>query len=345
MTAAAVGSALTLATRLLGACGMPAEAAGQTARAVVLAEAWGVRSHGLLRLPYYLRRLRAGGYRPDAELKSTMDTGPLVTLDGGGGLGHWQAWQAAELAAARAAGYGIAAVSVADSGHCGALGVHVLPSLRAGLVGMVVSNGPAVMPPWGGSAPVVSTSPIAFGVPAGDGHAIVDLASSAVSRGEIANRARTGLPLSEGWAFDVDGRPTVDAAAALAGMLAPLGGPKGFALAYAVEALTGGLVGPALSSEIVDPFSAEAAATPQRIAHLVVALDPARFGQDAPRRLAELATSVVAAGGRVPGGAREDLRDIPADRPLEVAEDVLADLREWARRLGVDFPRPANGKV
>src|SRR5690606_32119204 len=104
--------------------------------------------------------------------------------------------------------------SVGDSGHCGALGVYALPMLRAGRVGLVFSNGPAVMPPWQGSQPVLSTSPLAAGIPAGDQHAIVDLATTAVARGKIAAAARSGDPLPDGWAVDAAGQPTNDAAVA-----------------------------------------------------------------------------------------------------------------------------------
>jgi (2R)-3-sulfolactate dehydrogenase (NADP+) len=322
---------------LLAATGMPVAAADETAQAIVVAQAWRVFSHGLMRLPYYLTRLRAGGYRPDATLKSTSDTGPVVAMDGCGGLGHWQAWRAAETAAERARRYGIAAVSVADSGHCGSLGVYLFPLLRRGMAGLVLSNGPAVMPPWGGSAPVLSTSPLAFGAPLPDGPAIVDLATSAGSRGAIANHARAGTPLPAGWALDADGDPTVDPAAAMLGMLAPMGGAKGFALAFAIEALTGGLVGPALSTDVADPFSAELAATPQRIAHLVIGLSPAAFAPDgsALTRWQALADAVSSAGGRVPGARRTDPADIPDDTPVEVDDELAATLSRWADDLGV----------
>src|SRR5207248_1933056 len=135
--------------------------AAQTAQAIVLADVWGVHSHGLLRLPFYLQRLTAGGCNPAARLRPVTDTGPLVTYDGENGLGHWQLWQAAQTAARRCAASGVAVAAVGRSSHCGALGVYTLPLLDAGYVALVFSHGPAVMPPWGGTAPVLSTSPIA----------------------------------------------------------------------------------------------------------------------------------------------------------------------------------------
>ncbi|WP_285488246.1 Ldh family oxidoreductase [Amycolatopsis taiwanensis] len=329
-----LAEARDLATELLAGAGLSSDRAARTAWCVVVADAWGVGSHGLLRLPYYLHRMRHGGYPPDAELTEVTDSGPLVTLDGGGGLGHWQAWRAAEITAERCARFGVAAVSVANSGHCGALGLYTVPGIEAGQVTLVFSNGPAVMPAWGGAKPLLSTSPLAAGIPSRPRPAIVDMATSAVARGRIAAHAKSGTPLPPGWALDAGGQPTTDPQAALHGLLAPLGGAKGFALALVVEALAGGLAGPNLSAEVPDMFADSGAAHPQRIGHLLVALDPNRFGA-ASARLDRLALSVVDSGGRLPGERRALPADLDPDQELDIADSTMAELRVWAGKLGV----------
>jgi (2R)-3-sulfolactate dehydrogenase (NADP+) len=337
-----VGQARELTARLLEAAGLPAEHAAVTAEAVVLADIWGVGSHGLIRLPFYLERTLAGGYPADAQLLTVTDTGPAVTLDGGGGLGHWQLSRAAGLAVERCDAFGIAAVGVGNSGHCGALGVYTLAALRAGHLALVFSNGPAVMPPWDGVQPLLSTSPLAAGIPSRPKPAIVDLASSTVARGRIAAYASRGEVLPDGWAFDRQGRPTSDPDEALAGMLAPLGGAKGFALALLVEALSGALVGPALSPDVTDMFRPEDAGTPQRIGHLVVTLAPGRFdvegGHRAQARFDELARRVQEAGGRLPGSRRTLPEEIDPGAPLPLSRQLEDELAGWARRLGVRTP-------
>lgn len=332
-----VGAARASASSLLAAAGVPGSRAERTATILVCAEVWGLRSHGLLRLPHYLNRLISGGCRPDAELAPVTDTGPLLSLDGQDGLGHWQAWAAAERARDRCREYGVAAVTVGRSSHCGALGTYVLPLASAGLVGLAFSNGPAVMPPWDGHSPVVSTSPIAAGFPTGEAPAVVDLATSAVARGRIAAKAAAGESLPPGWAFDADGSPTLDSAAALRGMLAPLGGAKGFALAFAVEALTGGAVGPALSTGVADMLDPADAARPQRISHTIIAFDPARTSVegDPAERYAALVAGVREAGGRVPGQGRTAPDEIAAGEPVTVPESVVEQLADWAGRLGL----------
>ena len=335
-----VGGATELMSQLLRAAGMPERPACRTAWAVVTAEAWGKRSHGLLRVPYYLARFAAGGSDARASLRTVRDTGPLVALDGGNGLGHWQVWDAAALAAERAGRFGVAAVSVGNSGHCGALGCYVLPMVDHGLAGVVFSNGPAVMPPWGGHEAVFSTSPIAAGIPARPRPAIVDLATSAVARGSVAEAAAAGRDLPDGWAFDADGAPTTDPAAALAGMLAPMAGAKGAALAFLVEALTGGVVGPSLATEVADPLAGSTIADPQRIAHLVIALDPRSLDVDGhgEERLTRLADRIAAAGGRLPGAGHPLPSELDGDHHLDVADKLAQRLAAEADRLNVPLP-------
>ncbi len=327
----ALAAARAVASRALRAAGVPAEPATRTADLLVTAEAWGVGSHGLLRLPRYLARLAAGGVRADAELEVRRDSGVVLAYDGHDGLGHWQLWQAAEEAAVRARRHGVAVASVGRSSHCGALGLYTAPGLRHGLATLVVSTGPAVMAPPGGAVPLLSTSPIAVGIPAPGGHAIVDLATSAVARGRIAAAARSGRPLPEGWAVDSAGVPTTDPAAALGGMLAPLGGAKGFALAVAVEALAGAVVGPNLAVDVADIFDPARDAEPQGIGHLLVVIDPGVLDVDGagPDRIARLLTTVAEVGGHVPGAARILPGELPDDLPLEVPDTLVDELRSW----------------
>ena len=339
------GEAVALAAGLLGAAGMPEAAARRTAWALVVAELWGRSSHGLMRLAYYLPRLEQGGTDARAELRVVRDEGAVVSFDGGNGLGHWQCWHAAEVATERASRFGIGAAAVANSGHNGALGLYVLPMLEQNMVGLVFSNGPAVMPPAGGHAPLLSTSPIAAGVPTRPRPTIVDLATSAVARGRIAQAAAKGEAIPEGWAFDAAGAPTTDAAIGLAGMVAPMAGPKGYALALLVEALTGALVGPALAGDIGDSLTLANAPLPQRSAHLVLAIDPGATDGDghATDRLAELAKRVGETGGRLPG-ARYLLGDELDDTvPVELAPALADELGELARRFGVACPASLLG--
>ncbi len=329
------GNAVQLGTELLVDTGESQDNAAAVARALGLAEAWNLGSHGLLRLPIYLDRLEAGGYAPDARLTTVTDLGALMVLDGNTGLGHWQLSRAVQLAVPRARQFGIAAVAIGNSGHCGALGVYAADAAEAGMVSLVFSCGPAVLPPWGGTERLLSTSPIAAGFPSEPRPVIIDLALSTVARGKIAALAQRGEPLPDGWALDADGNPTNDAQEALVGMLSPLGGAKGFALAYLVEALTGALIGPRLSRNIPDFFDRASLSQPQGISHLLVMVDPVRtdVGADpdaAQERLSRLAVLAVESGGRPPGARRLAPSEITSQTPLEVDDQLVDQLRNRA---------------
>jgi (2R)-3-sulfolactate dehydrogenase (NADP+) len=325
------GKLRSLAIGLLRGAGVPEGPARRTAELLVVADVWGVGSHGLMRLPYYLARLRAGGLRPGATLRVVRDSGAVIAFHGEDGLGHWQAWQAAEEAARRAALHGVAIASVGSSSHCGCLGAYTLPGIRQGLITMVFSTGPAAMAAPGSMSPVLSTSPLAVGIPCRPAPAIVDLATTAVARGRIAAHAKRGEPLPSGWAADASGAPTTDPQAALNGMLTPLGGGKGFALAFMVEALAAAAVGPELAVDIPDMFDASNHAQPQRIGHLIVTFDPAMVDVDgqAEHRLNRLAALTEQLGGRVPGAGRQLPWEIGDDTQVDVPDTVLDELRTW----------------
>lgn len=338
---ATLGVLADAATRLLVAAGVPDGPAARTGWALAAADAWGLGSHGALRLPYYLRRLAAGGLDPKAELRQTGGAGAVLAFDGGRGLGHWQAWEAAERAAQLAAELGIGAVAVANSSHLGALGLYVLPAARRGQLGLAFSNGPATMPPTGGWRPVLSTSPVAAGIDLGPGARVLcDVSVAAVARGKLAAAVAAGRPIPAGWALGADGEPTTDPAVALAGMIAPVGGPKGYALGVLFELLTGVLVGPSLAVEVADPLDDGQADRPQGIAHLLVAIDPASLGDPAgvAARLAGLDDVVRGAGGRLPGAGRLDPASLANSAPVTLAPTTLAALHAEARRLGVTLP-------
>ncbi len=330
-----VGSAIETATSLLEAAGVPKQEAATTARCIIASDRWGIGSHGLMRLPFYLSRLQAGGINPTAQLKTITDLPSLVVFDGDDGLGHWQLQKASEIASERAMVNGIAAVGVGRSNHCGALGIYVWPMINRGLVGIAFSTGPAVMPPWGGNQPLLSTSPIAAGIPTNP-PTVIDLATSAVARGKIQAKAQAGAELEPGWAFTKDGAPTTDAKEALAGMLAPLGGVKGYAIAVLVESLTGMLIGPTLAKNIPDMFAASQDGLPQQISHFVIAIDASKLSVDGSNnRTNEFTQEVKAAGGRLPGANRVNPEKLNNGDEITITDQVSEQLSSWSAKLGI----------
>jgi (2R)-3-sulfolactate dehydrogenase (NADP+) len=179
---------------------------------------------------------------------------------------------------------------------------------------------------------LLSTSPLAAGIPTSPA-TIIDLATSAVARGKIAAKAQKDEALEPGWAFDAQGNPTTDAKLALKGMLAPLGGVKGYALAVLVESLTGALIGPNLASDIPDMFNNDQAALSQNISHFVIAIKADALTVDGINRLGDLKNNVEAAGGRLPGVNRKNPFQISNDFEITITDAVAADIESWKRKL------------
>ncbi len=325
---------IDFATALLVASGVEESKAATTARAIVASDVWGNASHGLMRLGYYLRRLHAGGINPKANLKESSSRPAVTVFDGENGLGHWQVWEGAKLGVAKAKEFGISLISISNSNHCGALGVYLYPALDANAISILFTNGPAVMPAVGGNAPLLSTSPIAAGIPAST-PMIVDLATSAVARGKIAAKAKEGGSIPEGWAVDREGNTITDAKEALNGMLAPLGGAKGFALGLLVESMVAGLTSGSLSTEIPDMFNEADDAKGQTISHSIITIDAdAISGAKGRAKLDQLASSVKATGGRTPGASRIHPSKITNEN-CQIAPAVTEELNIWAEKLGV----------
>ena len=326
---------IEFATALLVASGVEDGKAATTARAIVASDVWGNASHGLMRLGYYLRRLSAGGINAKAGLKEISSRPAVSVYDGENGLGHWQVWEGAKLGLLRAQEFGISLISISNSNHCGALGVYLYPALDAHAISILFTNGPAVMPAVGGNSPLLSTSPIAAGIPASH-PMIVDLATSAVARGKIAAKAKEGGTIPAGWAVDREGNTITDAKEALNGMLAPLGGAKGFALGLLVESMVAGLTAGSLSTEIPDMFNESDDAKGQGISHSIITIDAdAISGAEGRKRLDQLSKSVKETGGRTPGASRVHPSKI-SDEKCQIAPAVVDELNTWAEKLGID---------
>ncbi len=322
--------------------GVSAEGARATADALVAADLEGVPSHGVMLVPMYVERMRAGSVSRAEAAAIVHDRGAAVTLDAGNALGQLTSHQAVRLVVERARVHGLAAVAVRNGFHFGAAGYWARRVAAGGLIGIAMCNTRPLMPAPGGAERLVGNNPLAIALPAAGGPPlVVDMALSASAMGRIRLAESAGEPIPEGWAVDAAGRPTTDPAAAISGMLLPAAGPKGFGLAVAIDLLCGGLAAGAIGGE-VQPLYGDPA-KPYACAHLFVAIDPARFGVDAAlaRRVGAFADR-IRASKRAPGTARVYA---PGDVELErraangdacpVAADVAAKLIACGAGLGV----------
>jgi (2R)-3-sulfolactate dehydrogenase (NADP+) len=298
-------------------------AARSVARALVAAEADGLKGHGLSRLPSYLDMLRTGKVDGKAVPVAVRPRPAVLAIDAADGF----AYPAFDLAIAElpaiARSEGVAVAPIRRSSHCGVAGHHAERLAQAGLVALVFANTPSAIAPWGGNQPAFGTNPIAFAAPlSGRAPVVVDLSVSKVARGNIIAAKQKGELIPEGWALDAQGRATTDPEAALAGTMLPMADAKGAALAFMVETLAACLVGANLAFEASTFFDGEG--PPPETGQLVIAFDPAAFGHARfGERMATLCSMVEGqAGARLPGTRRLALRQAAARDGIAVDAKV-----------------------
>ncbi|MEW6592486.1 MAG: Ldh family oxidoreductase, partial [Candidatus Hadarchaeota archaeon] len=215
--------------------------ANTTAEVLAEADVRGLASHGILRLPYILRAIKRGTILVKANVVVSKDSPATALVDGGHGLGHFVTKKAMEIAIKKAKKHGVAAVGVMNSNHFGIAGYYAEMAMKEGLVGIVTTTTDALVHPWGGVEPLLGTNALAIGFPT-DPPVLLDMAMSIAARGKLVDAMKTGQKIPESWAIDPEGRPTTDPDQGLKGALSPFGGPKGYALAFAMELLAGPLV-------------------------------------------------------------------------------------------------------
>ncbi len=305
MTVLALPGATEWVADVFARHGCAADNALSVARALVAAEADGLKGHGLSRVPTYLQMLQSGKVDGRAHPSFSRPRPGVLAIDARFGF----AYPALDLAVAElpalAAEQGVVAAPIRQSNHCGAAGLPCEALARQGLVALLFANTPAAMAPWGGRKPVFGTNPIAFAAPVGERDpVVVDLALSKVARGPIAAAKQRGERIPEGWALDAEGDPTTDPARALAGAMIPLGDAKGAALALMVEVLAACLPGANLAFEASSFL--DGAGPPPATGQLLLVFDPRAFGHDRfGERMAGLAQAIEdQAGARLPGARR-----------------------------------------
>lgn len=264
----------SLIERVLLGVGASADEACTVATVLTEADLRGQSSHGILRLPIIVERVRAGLIRPEAVPHLTWSSTALAHMDAGHGFGHVMAVFAMREAIRRAAETGIAAIAVRNNNHIGMLAYYVEQAARAGSVGMVFTTSEALVTPYGGSEALIGTNPIAIGFPAQPEPFVLDMATSATAMGKVIDHHHRGNPIPDGWAVAADGQPTTNAAAALRGALLPFGGAKGYGLGLAVELLAGALAGAALGQDVHGTLDAQHASSK---GDLFIAINPGRL--------------------------------------------------------------------
>jgi len=321
-----------LARRALARAGANPDMAEATARALVYADAHGLSSHGVARIPQYAAHLKNGRADGAARPRIATAKGGAVLVDAGFGLAFAACALAVDEAMRRARDFGVAYAGVTNSHHFGVAGYHLEPIGASALVGMAFGNSPAAMPAAGGTRPLFGTNPLAAIFPRGKGPPLlIDLSLSEVARGKLMIAAKEGASIPLGWALDKEGNPTSDPKAGLEGSMLALGGNKGAVLALIVELLVTALTGAAIGFEATSFFVEEG--NRPRLGQAFLVIDPAALsGREVyDERIETLIAAMTAEPTvRVPGYRRYALAAEAAEEGIEIPLNLQRQLEELA---------------
>jgi LDH2 family malate/lactate/ureidoglycolate dehydrogenase len=264
--------------RAFNAVGMPDADAGTVAELMVAADLGGAEGHGVFRLPQYVRRIRAGGINLRPDIRVARERDGMALVEGDNGMGHLVMKAAAELAIVKARRAGVAWVGVRHGNHAGPASLYARMPIEHDMIGLYLAVGNANhLPPWGGIDLLLSTNPIAVGVPALEEPPVVlDMATTVAAYGKVKTKAQRGEPLPEGWMIDRTGKPWTDSSRVDEGFLLPIGGYKGYGLALVFGLLAGTLNGAANGPDTID-FNQDDR-TPTNTGQAIVAISIEAFG-------------------------------------------------------------------
>jgi ureidoglycolate dehydrogenase (NAD+) len=297
-------------TQLFVAAGLSEANALLVADSLVASNLRGIDSHGVARIPHYLKRLAHGSIKANPRICVEQRSPSTSLVDGDHGLGQLVMHQATESAIELAREAGSGWVAVRNSSHCGALAYYGLRIADAGMIGLVFTHVDPMVIPYAAQNPFCGTNPICITAPraargAGDlemGALCLDMATSKVPWNIIVNACIEQTPIEMGWGADEYGNDTTDPERVVG--LYPVGGYKGSGMGLAIDVLC------SLLSD--SPYGLDI---------------PAMYGDFDERRLL---------GGLV--GAIDIGRFLPLERFFRRLDDLLI-------RWTIQPPREADGRV
>jgi uncharacterized oxidoreductase len=242
---------IRIGAALLVAAGASEEEAAAVATGCVNANLAGHDSHGVIAIPTYIDRIKAGHIVPGAKWTIVQESPTTTVIDGNWGFGFHVNAKAMAYTIEKAKTANVAACTVFRQSHVGRLAAYPLMAAKAGMIALATADSgrsPKHVAPFGGREARLGTNPISIAVPSDlEAPFYLDMATSAVAAGKIALAVARGESIPTGWVIDAEGRHTTDPKAyRKGGALLPLGGSEGYkgsGLAAMVEVLCGLLTG------------------------------------------------------------------------------------------------------
>ncbi|QOY34241.1 Ldh family oxidoreductase [Anaerobacillus isosaccharinicus] len=315
------------------------------ADSLVSANLRGVDSHGVTRIPIYVKRLRSGAVNPNPNVKIIEESDATLLLDGDNGMGQIVGTKAIELGVKKAKQNGAVYIGVKHSTHFGTGAYFIEQAIKYDLIAYAMSNAPSTMAPWGGFQPYFGTNPYAFGIPAGKNKPIIfDMATSVVARGKIISSEAKGEDIPLGWAIDKYGRPTTNAKEALEGSVLPFGGPKGYAISLMIDVMSGVLTGAGFGPHVNNIYGDFDKS--QNVGHFFQLIDinrfmsPDQFKERVDMMIDEIKTAPKAEGVEeilLPGEIELNIEKDRLQNGINLGREVYESIKEVGLEVGVDI--------
>jgi LDH2 family malate/lactate/ureidoglycolate dehydrogenase len=326
--------------KTFAAVGVGHRQASLAAELLVRTDARGFGTHGLSRLRSYIDNLRSGAANPEAEILETFD-GSFGTVHAHNALGQIAGPFVIERAVQRTANRPLALYMLKNTGHMGALGMHALLAAECARVALILQATPPMIAMPGAFGAMLGNNPLALAAHRTNAPPlVVDISCSVAARGNILNAAREARPIPEGWAVDMDGRPTTDAHRALLGSLLPTGGHKGMMLSVMVEVLAGSLSGAAFNAALNKDGKVGSAVGQLNALVLVINPDLLAGREAYEAHMTTWTTHYKRNGGpnaRIPGERAAQAERAARTGGVLLSRSVVTELTEVGADLGVPF--------
>jgi len=325
-----IGELRKLVQSALRRGGVSERNASPIAETMVVCERDGVRSHGLLRLPGFIRSVQTGWADGRVQPRMLETTPSLCVVDAGNGFAQVCLSHVRDGLMQMARTAGVAVLLTRNSHHFAALWPDIEPFAEQGFIALTCVNSKKRMAAWGGARPITGTNAVAFACPRGGRPPMVwDQSSSVMSQGDLLLAARKGSAVPLGAGCDANGDPTTDPSAILdGGAILPFGGHKGASIAVMVEILAAALTGSPFGFEDTSPG---AAGTTSKGGQFILLIDPERGNSRFDARANELMTAIMGAGAdRLPGDRRYRHRLASIRDGVRIARSDFQSLLEFA---------------
>ncbi len=331
-------------TQIFERAGMPREHAEIEADVLVWANLRGVDSHGVLRIPWYVKNIDDGVFNLSPNIEIEKETAATILIEGDRAFGPVVTVFAMNKTIDKAREAGVCWTIIRNTTHQGAMAYYSLMAVEQDMAGIAVVCSPPNMAIFGSKGKGVHNSPIAIAVPAGERNPpVLDMATSVVAGGKLSLAQDKGESIPTDWSLDPQGNPTTTPS--FDNVLLPFAGPKGSGLALMFATLSNVMV----ANPLLEPNITGRAPTSRGVQNsFLVAIDIAAFTdvdeyKDNIDRLIAAQKTLPTADGfdeiLVPGEPEYRMQAERSRNGIPLPMGTVDNLRPIAERFGVEMPR------